>query len=535
MTLGLALALALLAAAAAATTTTTAAAAVDVALVVSQRFVGSAQGSVDEQNRLTLTAMEEYILQGIKDYRRKEEGEESAPLFVFPEAVLWWYLPTKPQALAAASEHVTVSDGVPKLFPCEQQQQPNATTTDDVLSRLACLARAHGVFLVANLPTKNDQLLYNTAAAFAPSGQLLATYRKTHHWGANPPFDAPVQPDVSVFVGPAKRRFGLLVCFDLEFREPAASLLALAQEMVIAAPMSWQNTYPLSWATMYQQAFSVAHNATIVAANDGNSAYSWGAGGYGAGGHVLAQAFSAANSSLQPVVLPIPSAALQPGGSRAGAGAGWVELGKQLQETETDGAFPCSFPVYGSGRCVAIDSRAPSVSVLVSAGAASCSFAYQGLSLGGDDGSDGKKKQLVAVALDATLPTGSATPAELHVLLCGVVVCVPSEGKDKASGTASGTTVCGPSFEPFSLTRSPADAAPHLSVTLRSPRLAEDYLLLPMLAGSDGLGLGPDQWSAAAAGPDAYQLGVVGKAEGEGEAVLGLSSLVLKAVDQTTK
>jgi deaminated glutathione amidase len=106
---------------------------------------------------------------------------------------------------------------------------------------LAGLAREAGVALVAGVfEPAPDGRVYNTAVAYAGSGELVAAYRKIHL------FDALGQRE-SALVAPGSElvvaylaglRTGFATCYDIRFPELARALVARGAELIVV-PGAW--------------------------------------------------------------------------------------------------------------------------------------------------------------------------------------------------------------------------------------------------------------------------------------------------------
>jgi len=93
--------------------------------------------------------------------------------------------------------------------------------------RVAALARRSGLAIGYGFAERDPASgrIFNTAQVFGPDGARLARYRKTHLFGAaeraaytaGECFETPFE-----FAG---LRLGLLICYDIEFPEPARSLM----------------------------------------------------------------------------------------------------------------------------------------------------------------------------------------------------------------------------------------------------------------------------------------------------------------------
>jgi predicted amidohydrolase len=99
-------------------------------------------------------------------------------------------------------------------------------------ARLGQLARKLNSCIVAGLYERSGPLVYNTAMLMNRAGALSGTYRKTHlpreEWehGITPGNSYPVfETDFG--------RVGLMICWDLQFPEPARALAAQGAELIL--------------------------------------------------------------------------------------------------------------------------------------------------------------------------------------------------------------------------------------------------------------------------------------------------------------
>jgi len=99
--------------------------------------------------------------------------------------------------------------------------------------RLAELAGDLGIWLVPGSVCERgeDGLLYNTAVAFSPEGQLVASYRKVFPWRPYEPYE-PGDRFV-VFDVPGTGRMGLSICYDAWFPETTRHLAWMGAEVVL--------------------------------------------------------------------------------------------------------------------------------------------------------------------------------------------------------------------------------------------------------------------------------------------------------------
>jgi 5-aminopentanamidase len=104
------------------------------------------------------------------------------------------------------------------------------------VGRLRGAAAAAGVALLCGVCERAGDAVFNSAALVDAGGRLLATARKTHLFGAvdRAAFSAGDAFTTATLDGV---RIGILICFDIEFPEPARRL-ALAGAQLIAVPTS---------------------------------------------------------------------------------------------------------------------------------------------------------------------------------------------------------------------------------------------------------------------------------------------------------
>jgi predicted amidohydrolase len=114
--------------------------------------------------------------------------------------------------------------------------------TADGLAPAQDVAREHGIALVFGYPELVGEDVANSAVLIGPDGGILLNYRKTHLFG---------DLDRAMFkaVGSefpiaelAGLKIGLLICYDIEFPEPARRL-ALAGADVILVPTAQMEPY----------------------------------------------------------------------------------------------------------------------------------------------------------------------------------------------------------------------------------------------------------------------------------------------------
>lgn len=132
---------------------------------------------------------------------------------------------------------------------------------DDVAPTLARLCRRHGVALAIGLPEYTGEAVYNAAFVWSGTGEELARYRKVQLFG----------PREAALFTPGERlvtfdhggvRFGLLICYDVEFPEHVRAL-ARAGAQAILVPTA--NMMPFVNVNQILLPARAAENAVTIA------------------------------------------------------------------------------------------------------------------------------------------------------------------------------------------------------------------------------------------------------------------------------
>jgi predicted amidohydrolase len=123
-------------------------------------------------------------------------------------------------------EGITVI-GTGKTYADVSEPIPGPTTRT-----LGALAKKMHSYLVAGIIERDEATIYNTAVLVGRNGELVGKYRKTHlpqaevEGGLTPGNDYPVfRTDFG--------KVGLLVCWDVQFPEPARALALAGAEMIL--------------------------------------------------------------------------------------------------------------------------------------------------------------------------------------------------------------------------------------------------------------------------------------------------------------
>jgi predicted amidohydrolase len=114
--------------------------------------------------------------------------------------------------------------------------------TPESLSPAQSIAKASNIALVFGYPELVGDTVANAAVMIGPDGKILANYRKTHLFG---------DLDRQMFKSVGDRlsitefngyKIGLLICYDIEFPEPAR-VLALAGADILLIPTAQMEPY----------------------------------------------------------------------------------------------------------------------------------------------------------------------------------------------------------------------------------------------------------------------------------------------------
>lgn len=141
--------------------------------------------------------------------RVRAHVEEHGPrndLVIFPEACLSGF--SRPDEVYASAEPL---DG-------------------PTVSGLCALARRVGTSILIGLAERAGGAYYNTAVLIGPEGVVLS-YRKTHLWMADRPI---FRAGDALRVAPWRGvNVGLLICYDIEFPEPARALARMGADLIL--------------------------------------------------------------------------------------------------------------------------------------------------------------------------------------------------------------------------------------------------------------------------------------------------------------
>jgi predicted amidohydrolase len=95
------------------------------------------------------------------------------------------------------------------------------------------IAREQGIALCFGYPERDGETVYNAAVLIGQDGGVLLNYRKTHLFGDldRAMFTPGAEPWTIAALGGF--RVGLLICYDIEFPEPARALALLGAQILL--------------------------------------------------------------------------------------------------------------------------------------------------------------------------------------------------------------------------------------------------------------------------------------------------------------
>lgn len=134
----------------------------------------------------------------------------------------------------------------PELFLCGYDLDAGAGLAiepgDPSLELLAAAAAAAGTAVLAGFAERSAAGgVHNSLAAIDEQGRLAAIYRKTQLFGREREV---FEPGEELVVAPlAGRSVGVLLCFDMEFPEPARALAAAGADLLVTAAANMEPYY----------------------------------------------------------------------------------------------------------------------------------------------------------------------------------------------------------------------------------------------------------------------------------------------------
>ncbi|XP_053213837.1 pantetheine hydrolase VNN2-like [Panonychus citri] len=194
-----------------------------------------------------------------------------ADLIVFPESGLFGAI----NRTVASLNYEYIPNANESITPCIDWNGQSSIDSLCVHS-LSCLARGFKIYVAAILGEKvncslsNDpncpdhgHYLFNTQILIDSTGKLIAKYHK-YHLFFEPIHNIPVEPEV-VTVSTTFGKLGFLICFDINYLQPAFNLINNQSVDTILFGAHWTDELPFLNAHRVQSGFSIEQNVNLLA------------------------------------------------------------------------------------------------------------------------------------------------------------------------------------------------------------------------------------------------------------------------------
>ena len=145
---------------------------------------------------------------------------------------------------------------------------PDAQTMDGpFVQNLGKLAKKYQIYLhTGSFVEKDKDNYFNTSVLFAPTGDILATYRKIHLFGYNSKETQILTPgDTPVVVETPFGSLGMATCFDLRFPELFRAMVDQGATMFLVCS-AWPYPRLPAW-TMLNRVRALENQCYLVCAN----------------------------------------------------------------------------------------------------------------------------------------------------------------------------------------------------------------------------------------------------------------------------
>ncbi|XP_044737761.1 vanin-like protein 1 isoform X2 [Chrysoperla carnea] len=211
----------------------------------------------------------------VADYKHfiQEAAKQNVDIIVFPEDGLSTLnVPAKRNKIHSFATKIPNPND--KISPC------NTPGFSEHLTNLSCEASANKIYVVVNLieyvncqgedgcPCDNS-FYFNTNLVFDRNGVVIARYRK-YNLFVEPGFDVTKQPEIVTFTTDFGVTFGMFICFDILFKEPAITLVKDKQVHDIIYSTAWFSELPFLTAIQTQAGWAYGNDVTVLASGYDN-------------------------------------------------------------------------------------------------------------------------------------------------------------------------------------------------------------------------------------------------------------------------
>ena len=219
----------------------------------------------------------------------KNASIQGAKIIVFPECGVTGriYCVNCKEIVRAYAEDIP--DVIPEspVNPCTDSQY----TDRPIIQRLSCIARDHGIVLVANMPDEKGDVLYNTDVIFEADGSLIAKYYKQHLFTLESLiFNTSNSYRYITFKASFGVEFSVFICDDILFCDPPLDMVNKGIQNFVYSTY-WGNRYPHYMSVSVRQGWSWRNKVNVLSSGINNKFedenlgkfYSSGSGIYSAG------------------------------------------------------------------------------------------------------------------------------------------------------------------------------------------------------------------------------------------------------------
>lgn len=171
-----------------------------------------------------------------------------------------------------------------KLQDLEKETEKlNGSVVNNIglLRKASCIALENKMYVVIDLvelqKNGSDYQLFNSAVVFDDNGKLIAKYRKFKLFGEQA-LTRPKNPEIVTF-DTRFGKFGILICFDIMFKEPLTTYVEKEKIDHLIFPTAWYDNEPSLSALSFHSAVAMKYGFNILSANKRNLTL----GGFGSG------------------------------------------------------------------------------------------------------------------------------------------------------------------------------------------------------------------------------------------------------------
>jgi predicted amidohydrolase len=150
-------------------------------------------------------------------------------------------------------------------YDLEQAHEWAAPFGEGGFAQMAALAREFNLYLIGTLLERHEGGVSNTAAFYAPDGELVGAYRKVHLFRLMQEHRYLVPGDHAVLFPTPWGAVGVPICYDLRFPEFFRTM-ALAGAVLFLIPAQWPVVRLEAWLTL-ARARAIENELFVAACN----------------------------------------------------------------------------------------------------------------------------------------------------------------------------------------------------------------------------------------------------------------------------